>query len=791
MCQWNRFARSIVFLGLGNVFLLGFVLSVLVVGLQAQQSTVIQEIEIRHIGPPAASEELIRSNLRAQVGDVYNPTGIQDDVKNLYATGLFRNIRLVEETTVNGIRLVFVVQGNPTLTEILFEGNEKYSRSKLMDKVTSEVGEALDERKLFTDTQAIKEMYQKAGYPNTEVEYRLNIDEAAGRGTATIVIRESPKTKIERVDFIGASAFKQKKLRKEVKTREWWIFSWLTGSGYLKDDVLAADRDRLTEFYRNEGYIDFQIKDIQFDYLSERKMIVRFFVFEGNQYKVGSIQIEGNSLFPAEEIRQGWSRGEGLEMTEGEVFTPKGLNDDLQAIRDYYGAKGYIDTSVRAEKIPNTIQGTMDLVYHINEGDQVNIERIDIRGNTKTKDKVIRRELAVNPGEVFDMVRVRISRQRLEQMDYFSKVDTRPEDTEIEDRKNLVIAVEEKSTGNINMGAGFSSIDSLFGFVTVTQGNFDLFNPPYFTGGGQKLRLNTTLGLRRRDYQLTFIEPWFLGKKLQFGVDLYHRNLLFLSDEYEQSQTGARVSLKKALWSDFLIGGVSYTIEEIGITDVEDEASDIIKAEEGHRLVSKVGTSLAWDTRNNVQLPDRGQRTELLTEVAGGPFGADTDIYKLELSSVHYFPGFFEGHVIEVGGSIGVVDHYSNTERTPIFDRFFLGGANTLRGFRYRDVGPKDEFGEPIGGGTFWFGSVEYSVPLIDRLRFATFYDIGMVYLDPYSFDQDGAATGSYNDNWGVGFRLNLPIGPLRLDYGIPITADRENDSSGRFQFNVGYTRPF
>ena len=355
------------------------------------------------------------------------------------------------------------------------------------------------------------------------------------------------------------------------------------------------------------------------------------------------------------------------------------------------------------------------------------------------------------------------------------------------------MGVNERNTGNVALGAGFSSVESILGFVELTQGNFDLFNPPWFMGGGQKFRLRAQVGARRQDYELSFIEPWFLGRKLAFSTDLYHRELRYLSrhDLYDERRTGARFGLTRALGSDFLIGGISYTLENIGIFNVPTNAPNSIKEEEGDRLVSKVGLSLAYDTRNSVQLPDRGQRTEFRTEVAGGPFGGETDFYKLELTSHWFFKGFFEGHVLEVAGGLGTVDSYGNSDRVPLFDRWFLGGINSLRGFRFRDVGPKDQ-DEPIGGGTYWLGSVEYSVPIIERLRFALFYDIGMVYQDAFSFSQGTQNTGLYNDNWGLGLRLNIPyLGPLRLDYGIPIKADHANQSSGRFQFSVGYQRPF
>ncbi|MCZ7639044.1 MAG: outer membrane protein assembly factor BamA [Verrucomicrobia bacterium] len=783
-------------------------------GAWGQAPAVIREIEIQHVGPRAASDALIRSSIRSRVGELYTRNSVDDDVRSLYSTGLFFNIRVDQVPVEDGLKLVFQVQGKPTLTRILFTGNSKYSTKKLQKKVTSKVGQPLDEQKLFNDTQEILKLYQKAGYQRTQVKYVPVIDANLGNGTVTFEITEAPKVKIKDVQFINAQAFPQRKLRSTLKTRRHWMFSWLTGSGKLKDDVLAEDRQRLGEFYRGEGYIDFQLEDIQFEQLNPKWMIVKVFVNEGTQYRVGTVGLEGNQLFTTNEIttrmvtREKNKTSRGLSMGPGNVFTPNGLSRDREGIQDFYGARGHIDARVSPALVPNTAQGTMDVNYRITEGQKSYIEKIEIRGNTKTKDRVIRRELAVNPGEVFDMVRVRLSTNRLGGLNYFAKVDAEPEPTDVPDRKHLVIGVEEKNTGDIRLGAGFSSLDQISGFVEVVQGNFDLFKPPYFlgTGAGQKVRLRLMVGTQRRDIELSFIEPWFLGRKLVLSTDFFYRQLRYYSDLYDVDQLGSRVTLTRTLWSDFWRGTVGYAIENVGIVnmpaplvvpgpdgqpEVVDTVPAEIRAEEGYTLASKVIGAISYDTRNNVLLPNRGQHTTLRSELAGGPFGGDTDFYKLELDSRRYFRGFAPGHVLELIGRIGVVDNHGFDQDVHLYDRFYLGGLYTLRGYKFRAIGPYDSTGrEPIGGRTFWFGSAEYSIPIIERLRLAAFYDIGNVYPDAYSFNVAGAEYGAYADNWGLGIRLNIPgMGPLRLDYALPITHDPFVGSDGRFQFSVGYTR--
>ncbi len=790
----------------------------------AQTALKVAGIEVKNVGPAAASDQLVRANIRTKIGDAYSPTSVDEDVKNLYATGFFYNIQVVDKANAEGVVLTYIVQGKPRLTDIKFSGNKKYTDAKLRKKLTSKTPAPLDEHKLFTDAAEIKKMYQKAGFPNTDVKYVLSIDENSGTGTARFEIKESPKVKIAKIEFVGAQAFSQKKLKKVIKTRQAWMFSWITGTGRLKDEQLIEDKEKLADFYREKGYIDFQLTDLKIEQPSPKKMIIKFIIQEGKSYKVGSIKITGNKLFTSAQMMQGFrdmrafkgvkskSGANGLEMDAGDMFTPKGLGRDAETIEDFYGSKGYIDVNqstgnLRVKKVPNTETGTMDLEFVIDEGQQAFIEKIEIRGNNKTKDKVIRRELAVTPGEPFNMVRVKLSKARLEGLQYFEKVDTHPEPTDVPNRRNLIVGVEEKNTGNFTIGAGFSSVDSIVGFVEVSQGNFDLFHAPTFTGGGQKLRLRMQVGTQRQDYLASFIEPWFLGRKLSLQVDLYHRDLNFQSVQnlYDETRTGGRVSLTRALYRDFLIGTVSYTLENVGIilspSVHRDEfvpgvgphegpvlskqnAPDALFKESGRALVSKVGFSLAYDTRNSNLLPDKGQRTELAAEIAGGPFAGDKNFYKIDLRTAWYFRGLFEGHVLEVIGRTGVADSLSGGD-VPFYERYYLGGVYSLRGFRYRGISPREPgFNEPVGGDTFWFGSLEYSIPIVQRLRVAAFYDIGEVNASSYKFDFN-----NYSDNYGIGLRLNLPIGPLRLDYGIPIKHDNFNQSSGKFQFSVGYTR--
>jgi outer membrane protein insertion porin family len=795
----------------------------------------IDAVDIKFVGPAQVSQEFIRANIRVKVGDTYRTSSTQDDVHALYGTGQFYNIRVSVDQSTNGsgVLLTYIVQARPRITEIKLEGNKKVKDSKLKKKITVKVGDPLDEQKLFTDVQEMKKLYEKYGYPDTQIKYVTSVDENAGRGTVTFQIVESQKVKISEIDFVGATAFSQKELRGVVKLKRHWMWSWITGNGVFKQDEFDDDSDLLADFYLNHGYLDFAIKDVKLDNPTTNTLVIKYYLYEGRQYKVGSVKLTGNKIFSDAQIRSGMQYNHdyerlkgnlgtnGFAMDVGDIFTPDGQKKDTVALQDFYGSKGYIDvmqgSTLRVIRTPNVDTGTIDLEFQIEEGQKTYVEKINITGNVKTKDRVIRRELAISPGEVFDMVRVKISKQRLEGLNYFEKVDADPEPTDppISGHKNLDINVTEKNTGNLTFGAGFSSVDSLVGFVEMTQGNFDLFHPPTFTGAGQKLRLKVQLGTQRRDYELSFVEPWFLNRKLALGVDFYRHQLDFESpnDIYDETRSGTRLSLSRALWSDFFIGSVSYTFEQVGIslnspyhvasttvastppnppTFLPSNVPQSILDQLGPHDYSRFGATLAYDTRNSTQLPNHGQRTEINPELSIG----DVDYYKLQLKSSWYFPGLMKGHVIEAVGRVCIADSFSGGG-VPFYDAYYLGGLYSLRGFKYRNVSPRDPpttppvVTEPIGGDSMWFGSVEYSIPIVEKddgvgVRVATFFDVGSVGTSATTF------SGNFDDDVGIGLRLNIPhMGPLRLDYGIPITHDQFNGSSGQFQFGAGYTREF
>lgn len=765
---------------------------------RAQDSEVIvREIEVRFIGPETVNRAVVMANIQTAVGKPRSRDVIEQDVRNLITTGYFFDVRVLEEPVTDGVKVVFQVQGKATLKEVLLEGNKRYKEDRLRRESSQKAGDILDERKAHADARKMEELYQKGGYPDVKVTYEVSLDKDTGKAILKFKVAEGQRIYIKQIKFSGNKAFPAKRLLKLLKTRRHWWGSWLSSTGVLKQDDFKEDLDKLRDHYHSNGYIDMEIRGTRVERVGTKWMVVYIDIFEGTQYKVGSVRIEGNTLFPTADIEK------HLKMTSGKTFTPGGISADQKAIEDYYGTRGYLDTVARPTRVPNVETGRIDITYTIREGELTYIEKIEIRGNTKTKDKVIRRELAVNPGEIYDTVRVERSVERVKNLGYFvpTKVEATPEPTDVPNRKNLVLSVEEQRTGSVTFGAGFSSIDSLIGFVEVTQGNFDLFNWPSFTGGGQKLRLRMQLGFKRQDYELSFTEPWFLDKKLSLGFDLFHHESSFLSSAFTEQRTGGDLRLEKAL-SEFLRGSVQYSIQDINLS-VDKSASQELQSQNGTRLRSAVQGTLVYDTRDSVFLTMRGNRSEFSAELAG--VGGNVELYKLNAKTTFYFP-FFGGQVLQLLGAAGAVEALGATKgdgknvtetivsggvtstvvRTvndvPIFDRYFLGGANTLRGFTFRKVGPKDGDGEPIGGNAYYNATAEYTFPIIERVRGAVFFDVGEVESDAYTF-----SLGNLKSDAGIGVRLNLPIGPLRLDYGYPIMTDKQTGKTGKIQFSVGY----
>lgn len=736
-------------------------------------------IAIKFVGIANVSEQIVRANMALREGTELDETLIDRDIRSLYRTGLFEFIEVKRESLPgNKVNLLVEVTPKFRVLAVNFEGNKQYKERRLRREVKTVPNSALDERQVKEDAEKLYEFYQKAGYNQAQVNYSIDRNRTTGFGTVIFKVREGAKVRISDIRFVGNDHVKARKLRKEMETSKWHMFSWLTGGGRFKDDEFDEDLEKLRDFYRELGYLDVEIAEdkVTFDYPSSGKLVITIRVNEGRQYKVGDIKFSGNTIHPSGLLSL------VVRQRKGTIFVPSKLDKDVENLEDFYGRGGYLDTRVRLNRKPNLQTGDIDVEYAVTESEKFQVESVNIEGNTKTKSIVILRELVLGPGDIFDSVRMKISKIRLENTRFFEDVNVTPESTNIPGRRNLRVAVKEARTGNLTFGAGFSSLERAVIFAEVTQSNFDLFNrKSFFQGDGQKFRLRLQLGSESSEVVLAFEEPWLFERELALGFQLFRTSSDYQSAYYEEIRTGGQVYLRKRLFG-LVEGTGTYTYEVVDIANVDPTAPVIIQSLAGKTAISKVGFSLLRDTRDKIINTTSGNRMELITEVAGGPFAGDADYYRLEFRGSQFYPVFeFQEQVLAILARAGVVDNFGDSTDVPFYDKYFLGGPQTLRGFEYREVGPKNSFGEPIGGKTYGFFSAEYSFDVVKPIRFAIFYDAGFANVDAYDF-----APTEFNDNFGFGLRLFVAGAPLSLDFGIPLTTDRYNKKGSQFNFNFG-----
>ncbi len=733
--------------------------------------SIVRQIDVQYAGAGAVAKEKILANMRTRVGKPYSEQAVEEDIRNLYNTGNIANVRIFGEPLTDGVKVIVVVQAKAEVTEVIIQGASQVKESRLRKEISVKVKDTLNEAAVEQDRQKIADYYAGKGFTQVSVSVKSEIDDKLSKARVVFSIDEGGKTAIRSVKFEGNSALKSGEISKVVKTKTKSLLNIFSKAGRLNTELLDEDVKSIRELYQSKGYVDAQVAAPRVTTEGEKVDIV-FPITEGEQYHVGKVSYNGAGVFTVDDLAK------AAKIKTGEIYSPQAVRTDVKGIQDLYGSRGYIDFQAGANTAPGPNR-TVDVTFTLEEGVQSYVERINISGNTRTKDKVIRREMAVAPGEVFNTVRVDASKERLRNLNYFSKVEAYPSDTLVPGRKDLNVLVEEKRTGSFNFGAGFSSIENLLGFAEITQGNFDVTRWPYMTGGGQKFRVRVQYGTKRKDFVIALTEPYFLDRELSLGGEAFYREASFTSSVYDEKRYGFDITARKR-FGQFVSGRVGYRLEDIGIFNVDQNASQTIREEEGDRLKSEVSAGIRYDTRDSVFLTRRGEVIDLSGYVAGGFLGGKTDIYGFDLEASKYILLPWDT-ILSFSGELASVSTWAGGDRVPIYDRLYLGGANNLRGFKFRDVGPKDENGEPIGGSSLWRITAEYTFPIMDKIRGAFFYDAGSV--GSSSFDYGS----SVNSDVGIGVRLDLPIGPVRLDYGIPVMSDRFNDSSGKFQFNIGY----
>lgn len=741
-------------------------------------------------GNKAISTNVIVSKMKTRVGSAYQENIISDDLKRLYLLGFFSDIKIDTQDYKDGLKVIITVVERPIIDKIGFFGTNLITMKdeKLKEQLKSKETQYLDYPSLDEDVRILKKMYEKMGYSQAQITYKVDLNAETNKVNISFNVIESKKVFIKDIVIEGNQAFGRGRILKLLKTKRAWFFN----SGVLKDEVLKEDMERIKSFYQREGFTDVAVtNEVKPGASKAYSLYITIKITEGKKYLVGSVVISGNKDISEKEIISRLT-----DCIPGKVFSVEAMKKDTVAIQGLYFDRGYISALIQDSNIVNSESGRVDITYGITENQVVYVDKIKIRGNIKTKDLIIRREMRIRPGEKFDGEKLRRSKERLTNLGFFEEVSYDTEETQNPDKKNLLVDVKETKTGAFSFGGGYSTVDQFVGFVEVEQKNFDWKNWPYFTGGGQDLKVRASVGNLSNGYELSFTEPWVFDYPVSFGFDLYRRTHDRDSESgygYDETVTGGDLRLGKEM-SEYLRGDLMYRLDEMDISNPSSDASNDLLEEVGKKVVSVISPSLTYDSRDNVFDTRKGNLITGAFDFAGGPMGGDKSYTKFFGRASHYFP-MPRGSVLEVRGRLGLAQPYNNTDKVPIYERFFAGGAYTVRGYEERKVGPVDPSShDPLGGASMAVGNIEYTYPLFEFLKVAAFYDVGNVWEkmgDIFSSqDANGVAnSGGLKSGIGLGLRIKTPIGPIMLDYGIPMDKESGEDTkkSGRFHFSASH----
>ncbi len=705
--------------------------------------------------------DAIKRVIQTGPGDVYLGKSLSEDLKAVYAMGYFDDIRIEAEDTPKGKIITFRVKEKPTIRHIQIRKNRVYDEKEIREVMDIKTGSILNIFQIQNNIRRIESLYKEKNYHNVHVAYKMRPLEN-NQADVEFLIDEGGKIRIRSITFSGNRAYSAKELKKVMRTSEKGFWSWLTSSGEFSREELDQDVVRLTAFYHNNGHIQARVGDPQIDHRDDW-IHISIKMDEGPRFKRGKVGVAGDVVLPkAELIRR-------LKIADEEFCNREVMRDDVLLLADIYANEGYAHASInpRIEKDPTRL--TADITYVIEKDKRVYIEKIIISGNTKTRDKVIRRQLNVHEQELYSGGKLKRSIRNLHRLDYFEDVKLNTLKGSADDQMVLKIDVTEKPTGTFSFGGGYSSVENVFAMASVSQRN--LF------GRGQILQLKAEVGGSTNRYTLSFTEPWLFDIPLSAGFDMYNWERDY--DTYDKDSKGGGVRFGYPVY-DFTRLYLSYAYDIGDIKNIDmDEASKSVKDMEGKNITSSVSTTLRYDSRDKMFNPTEGSDHRLTVQYAG--LGGDIGFTKYLAELGQYFPLFW-GTVGFLHARGGYVREISG-KKLPDYERFYLGGMNSLRGFEWRDICLKDEDGADIGGTQFVQFNVEYLIPLIKKAGVVgvLFFDTGNVY------DQsDGMDLGNMRESAGFGFRWYSPMGPIRIENGYILDPKEGEEKKGRWEFTMG-----
>ncbi len=762
----------------------------------------VDSVHVRYIsGKAVLPERRLLDVVQTRAGTKYSSMRISEDLERLIKNGFVDgDARVAVESAGKGVRVIFEVRPTSVMGGVGFTGNTRFDDKELREGLlmASQLGEAksataaeslrsgtaFNDQKLANARARIIQMYKEAGYPDTKVSWTSTATAREGYSDVVFNIEEGREVRMQNIEFDGNTAFDDVQLRQIMKTKERGLFTWFTKSGRVDREQVEDDLAEVIRLYRNYGYLRAKVSKVEyFDKGTAdgpQNLTMRVTIEEGPMYKVRNVAFSGNKIYSADQLMK------GMSMIGGDIYSLQKVSDDAVMIRRYYGAKGYADAGVRPDitEVGEDESGRrlVDIDYQVTEGEPYSVGRINVLGNTKTKPHVILRELPLKPGQPLNSVDLETARKRLANLNYFGNVEVSQTASSTAGYRDINVNVQEKMTGSFSVGVAFSSIESVYLYATITQSNFDLggFTDGTFVGGGQRLSISGRLGTETQSASLYLLEPWFLDRKISLGNELYYSKSTYMSDYYVQSNYGYCLTLRKAL-DDYNSFKLQYRIEKYEL-DPEAYAPDFFVDNSGDFTRSNIRLAYEYDSRDAQITPRKGGHLELFGAWSGP--GSTVETISGGIAGSYYYNSFWDS-IFSINFGVETIDTVDSDKEVPIFERCYLGGPNNLRGFRYRDVGMIDEKyagDESMGGKSSAFVQLEMSLPLVDSMRFAVFADAGFVNADACDF-----STSNYSADVGIGLRLNLPMGPIAVDYAIPVKTGQAIDRSGQFQFYVDY----
>lgn len=753
------------------------------------RAAVVGSVTFEQSGTTKHQEAMLKAYTCLAAGVEYSRDKLDADIKSLHNTGYFSDVAGETVTGKDGkINVIYKLSSRPRISKVDFSGNVKFPSHELGKELTVHSGMIFSDKELLKSTANLRKFYYDRGYREAKIQLPHIVPANDGTVSITFVIEENLRLKVNDVFFEGASKFTERDLRGSIANR----FSYMNWIPWLRDYIhlglldrseLELDKARLRDKYHDEGYLDFKVESVEVKTAGKDPEFVdlAFKVKEGSPYQVGKVTVSGNTLFKSDELTK------YIRLVEKNVFRRSDEAATVRGITSLYESLGYCDVTCRAVRREDFQNKICHVDFVITEGRKYNVRDVVIVGNTATKEKVIRRELAIQPGDPVDRNRIDVSRRRLLGMGYFNKVEAAAVNAESLAEKDIRIKVEEKdSRYQFRIGAGVSDTNSFFGMAEISTDNFDIANPKgWFYGGGQRLRLRGILGVENAGFNLDFVEPWLADMPVRLELSGFMNEVEY--DNWNEERIGGRMSLQRKIFDDFTSVTLGYKFELVRVVDASHRLKHYLEHTDqlGTHRVSQPSLMFVRDTRDSLTDPTEGYRVSLFGSITPKALGSSADYYRLEAKASYYTSFLDKALVLMLGAKAGTVSAFNRNDDVPVFERYFLGGGDSLRGFDYRTVGPVCN-GENIGGQTMVLVTAELSHPIWGPVRGAFFIDAGNAPRNSWSF-----AFSDINVGAGWGLRIKLPQinVPIKLDIAYPVINNQENEKNKvRLHFNVGFT---